>query len=203
MNLFNIDSPIMRFLTKLADLILLNILFLICCIPIVTIGASSAALYTVTLKAVNDEESYIVRSFFHAFKQNFKIGTLSWLIVLVFGIIFAVDFRILPVLPETMNKILRIFLLALFIFYGMFVIYLFPYIAQFENTLKDTLKNTVILSIAHLPYTLLLFMLHALAIAVTLFADFRIIGFLWITAGFSVVAYISSFLFHRIFSKFE
>lgn len=77
MSFFNLDSPVMRFLTKVADLIILNILFLICCIPIVTIGAASTALYTVTMKSVRDEESYVIRSYFKAFKDNFKIGTFS------------------------------------------------------------------------------------------------------------------------------
>ena len=74
MNFFNLDSPFMRFLTKMADLIILNILYMICCIPIVTIGAASTALYTVSMKAVKNEESYIIRGYFKAFKENFKIS---------------------------------------------------------------------------------------------------------------------------------
>lgn len=203
MNFFNLDSPFMRFLTKMADLIILNILYMICCIPIVTIGAASTALYTVSMKAVKNEESYIVRSFFKAFKDNFKIATLSWLIAFVLGVILALDFRILPALPTTIAQILRMFLIAISLFYAIFIIYLFPYIARFENTLMGTLKNALILGIACLPYTFLLFLIHGAAIAATLFIDFRIIGFLWLVIGFSGIAYASSFLLRKAFAKFE
>ena len=117
MNFFNLDSPFMRFLTKMADLIILNILYMICCIPIVTIGAASTALYTVSMKAVKNEESYIIRGYFKAFKENFKISTLTWLVALVIGIILTLDFRILPALPEAFAQILRVFLIAVSLLY--------------------------------------------------------------------------------------
>ena len=76
---FNMDSPVMRFLSRVCDLMILNLLCLICCIPIITIGASITALYSVTLKMVKGEETYIVKGFFHALKQNFKISTIMTL----------------------------------------------------------------------------------------------------------------------------
>lgn len=203
MNLFNADNPVMQFLSKLTDLIILNILFILCCIPVVTIGAAATALYTVTLKAARDEESYVVQSFFRAFKNNFKIATPAWLIVLLLGIVFFLDFRFLSTISSTMSQIFLVFLMAAVILYLMLAMYLFPYIARFENTLAATLKNSLLLAIANLPYTLLLLALRALAIAALLFIDFRISGFVWIIAGFSGVAFISSFLFNRIFAKLE
>ena len=68
---FSLDSPLMRFLSRLSDIFILNVLFLLCCIPVVTIGASATALYTVTLKMARNEESYITKGFFKAFKSNF------------------------------------------------------------------------------------------------------------------------------------
>lgn len=70
---------------RAADLMILNIVFIICCLPIVTIGASLTALHYVTLKMVRNEESYIVKSFFKSFKQNFKQATIINLIMLLFG----------------------------------------------------------------------------------------------------------------------
>ena len=78
--IFSLDSPLFSFLNKVADLILLNILTMICCLPIITIGASMTALHYVVLKMVRDEESYIVRSYFKSFRQNFKQATIIWLI---------------------------------------------------------------------------------------------------------------------------
>ena len=70
-NLFSMDSGIFRFLTRLADLMILNILFIVCCIPIVTIGASVTSLYYVTLKMAVNEEGYIAKAFLKSFRQNF------------------------------------------------------------------------------------------------------------------------------------
>ena len=86
--LFNLDSPLMSGLSKVADLIWLNILAFIFCIPVVTIGASITALNYVALKMVRNEDGYVTRAFFKSFKQNFKQATIIWLIMLlIFGVI--------------------------------------------------------------------------------------------------------------------
>ena len=81
----------MQFITKLACTAYLNLLWFICCIPIVTAGASTTALYYVTLKMVKDEESGLTRAFFHSFKENFRQGTIIWLILLAAGIVLGID----------------------------------------------------------------------------------------------------------------
>lgn len=203
MRLLNLDSPLMQALTKLADLFILNILFILCCIPVITIGASLSALYTVTLKAAKNEESYITSSFFRAFKENFRISTLSWLIVLVIGIVLLLDFRASGFLPASLSIFTRAAAISLCIVYILIVTYLFPYIARFENTLKNSFKNAFLLSVAHLPYTFLLVLILVLAVVFTLFVNFQISGFLWFTIGFSGIAYLNSFIFRKIFAKFE
>ena len=76
-SLFNLDNPIWRFMGKLVDVFILTLLWAVCCIPIITIGPASTAVYYVTLKLVRDEESYTVRSFFKSFKENFKQGSVG------------------------------------------------------------------------------------------------------------------------------
>ena len=203
MNLFNLDNPLMQFLGKLADLFILNILYLICCIPIVTIGAATTALYTVTLKAAKNEESYITRSFFRAFKSNFKIGTLTWLIVLTAGIVLWLDLQIIPNISRQIRQVLQILVLMIALLYLITALYLFPYIARFENTVIGSIKNAFLMAVIHLPYTMLLAAITILAFMATLYIDFRIIGFLWIVIGFSGLAYINSIFFRKIFVKFE
>ena len=92
---FNLDSPVMVALTKMADLIIVNLLAFFCCLPIITVGASMTALHYVVLKVVRDEECYIVKSFFKSFKENFKQATVIWLIEVLLIIIFAADFWII------------------------------------------------------------------------------------------------------------
>ena len=85
--IFNMDNKFFVFMGRVADLMILNILCIICCIPIITIGASVTAMYYVTLKMARNEESYIVRSFFKSFKENFKQATVIWLVALVAGLL--------------------------------------------------------------------------------------------------------------------
>ena len=91
---FNMDSPLFSFLNRVADLIILNLLTLVCCIPIFTVGAAMTGLNYVCLKMVRNEEGYIVRGFFKSFKQNFKQATIIWLIILLAIIVLAGDFYI-------------------------------------------------------------------------------------------------------------
>ncbi len=203
MNFFSIDSPIMQFLSRLTDIIILNILFLICSLPVVTIGASATALYSVTLKMVKNEESYILRSFFSAFKSNFKHSTVSWLFLLLAGTVVWIDYRILGSTDGSFSRIFTAVLIPVCMILLFTSIYIFPFIARFENTIKNSLKNAFFISIAQLPYTLLLLLLLVLAVALTLFIDFRIIGFVWFVMGFSGLAYLNSFLLRRAFRKFE
>lgn len=203
MNFFNLESPLMQFLSKLADLFILNVLFLICCIPVITIGAASTALYTVTLKSVKNEESYVFRSFFRAFKNNFKIGTLTWLLALAAGIILWMDYQILPGMAAPLQQVLQVAVLVLSILYLITALYLFPYIARFENTVLASLKNAFLMAVAHLPYTVLLAAIAIAAMIATLYIDLRIVIPVWLIIGFSGIAYVNSFFLRKIFAKFE
>ena len=89
--LFNYDNPVWRFIGKLGDLIILNVLWIVCSIPIFTIGASTTAVYYVTLKMVRDEEDSTIKSFFRSFKSNFKQATAIWLILLAAGAVLALS----------------------------------------------------------------------------------------------------------------
>lgn len=90
-SLLNPDNPVMQFITKIVNTVYLNILWFICSLPVFTIGASTTALYYVTLKMVKNEEGNITKAFFHSFRENFKQGTLIWMILLGLGIILGID----------------------------------------------------------------------------------------------------------------
>lgn len=203
MKFFSYDSPIMQFLSRVTDIIILNILFIVCSLPVITIGASTTALYSVTLKMVKNEESYIFSSFFRAFKDNFKHSTISWLILLGTGIIVWTDYRILGVSGGSLSHIFSIILIPVCVFLVLIALYIFPFIARFENTIRNSWKNAFLISIAQLHYTVLLLLIFALAAAFTLFVNFQITGFVWFVMGFSGLAYLNSFLLRRAFRRFE
>lgn len=204
-NLFNLDSPVMRFLSRMADLIILNLMFLVCCIPIVTIGTSFTALYSVTLKMVKNEESYIFKGFIKAFKENFKQSTIMWLIMLAIGILLYVDFRAAAYLSKELEKIFRMILVMFTSFYTIILLYLFPYLARFENTIKNSFKNAFLISILNLPWTFIIVILSIGSGFVTFLTGKTIVyGILiWFLIGFSFIAYLNSMLFRKIFVKYE
>ena len=203
--LFSLDSPVMNFLSNLADMILLNIVYLICCIPIVTIGAATTALYTVTLKMVRKEYPAILKSFFTAFRKNLKTSTLCWIPMIVAAIILFLDYRLLGALPGTLQSVIRIALSIIALLYLMILLYLFPYIARFDNNVKNTFKNTILISIMNLPLTLLMLVANITLIIVSLltFQTMIIALSAAILFTFSVLAYLQSILFTRIFKKYE
>ncbi len=88
------ENPFFRFMGRVADLMILNVIFLVCCIPVVTIGPAITALYYTTLKMVRNEESYIVKGFFHSFKQNLRQGIIINLILLAIGVLLFLDLRV-------------------------------------------------------------------------------------------------------------
>lgn len=202
-SLFNIDSPLMHFLSKAADMIILNVLFLITCIPIFTVGASLTALHYVTLRMVSGEEGAVSRDYFRSFRQNFRQATAIWLILEVFALLLAYDIRMVwnsGGYVNTVVKILSIIACAALI---MILLYVFALLAKFNNSVKGTIRNAVAISLAAFPRTLSMFMLIAACAALTFYTETTIRwGLLfWLTLGFSTVTYFNSVLLKKTFDK--
>lgn len=134
-NLFDINSKFFAFLTRISDLVILNILFILCCLPIITIGASFTALYTMTLRMIRNEENYIVKDFFKSFKENFYQSTIIWTIALLFIMMFYLSLRALPLVSNIF--ILSFFIIGFFTF-SCVVSYAFPITARFYNNTVTT-----------------------------------------------------------------
>lgn len=157
-HLLNPEGPVMQFITKITYSAYLNILWFLCCIPIFTIGASTTALFYVTLKMAKNEEGNITRAFFRSFKENFKQGTVIWLILLIAGIILGVDGYALYHLRFT-NAFWTI-ITAIFIIvvaaYVIILMYIFPLLARFQNTTKAMFKNSIMIGMRFLLCTALM-----------------------------------------------
>jgi len=203
--LFRMDSPLMRFLTKIADLMVLNILFCVTSIPLITIGASWTALYSVTLKMVRDEEDSVSRSYFRSFRQNFRQATLLWLGVLVVLALLVLDIRVLNGMAEgTAPGLLRVGVEILALLGIMVLQYLFPSLARFEASLADTLKNACMMALAHLPKTALMTAAAVGAVWITLINNTTIaVGLMvWPLIGFSLMAFGNSGILRKIFDNY-
>lgn len=198
---FDMDSPVMRFLGRVADLMILNLVALVCCLPVVTIGASLTAMHYVLLKMVRNEESYIVRSFFKSFKANFKQATVIWLIILVLLAIFGADLRIVNDSSLGFPQALKILLYALLMVAYMTVCYVFPVLSRFDNTIRNTIKNALFMSILSFPKTVLMMVVYLLPAGIIYFSVAAVpIVFLF---GLSAPAYVSAMLYSGTFKKFE
>ena len=203
--LFRMDSPLMRFLTKIADLMVLNILFCVTSIPLITIGASWTALYSVTLKMVRDEEGSVSRSYFRSFRQNFRQATLLWLGVLVVLALLVLDIRVLNGMAGgTAPGLLRVGVEILALLGIMVLQYLFPSLARFEASLADTLKNACMMALVHLPKTALMTAAAVGAVWITLINNTTIaVGLMvWPLIGFSLMAFGNSGILRKIFDNY-
>ena len=205
MNFNWIDNPIMRGMGRLADFIILNLLWVICSVPIITIGASTTALYTVMLKLVKNEEGYIAKGFLKAFKENFKQSTIMWIIFLLISIVFAVDFASIKLMSDKIGGILQILFLFMGALLTAWMVYAFALQARFVNTVKNTLKNAMILVFARLPFTVLIIILTIGPVLATfLTVQTLVIGIMvWFFAGVSLVAWLNSCLLRFVFKKLE
>lgn len=151
-NLFNPDGRVMHFINKLVHSVWLNILWFICCIPIITIGPATTALFYASLKMVRDEDGYVTSEFFHSFKSNFKQGTVIGLIMTALGIVMAIDGYALSRLRHTSafwTLMTAIFIIAACA-YCIVLMWIFPLLAHFDNTTLAMFKNSIMLGIRFL-----------------------------------------------------
>lgn len=199
--MFKLDSPLMNFLNKVADIMILNFLFLVSSIPIFTIGAAFSAAYYMGFKMVKNEETYIVKGFWKAFKENFKQATAIWLILLVvFGILVA-DYRIIAYSGIEFAQWIRIAMMTVTVVVLMGVVFLFPLQARFINPVKNTIKNAFLMALSHLPTAFLLVAVYAVPIIFLYFIP-QILPVI-ILMAFGVVIYLKSILLLRVFKKYE
>jgi uncharacterized membrane protein YesL len=184
-----------------ADLLILNILVMICCIPIITAGAAFTAMHYILLKMVRGEEGYLVRNFFKSFRQNFRQATAIWLIILLFVAVFAGDTLVFTYSTVEFPAVFKIVLVVAGIFVGMISTYVFPLLAHFENTVKNTIKNAALLAVANLPKTLAMVVFYILPLIIGYMSTYSYV-FIFMF-GLSLPAFAAAYLYSDIFKKFE
>jgi len=164
--LFNLENGFFRGISKLVDCIFVSLLWIIGCIPIVTIGASTTALYYTVHKVIHQEHGYIFHEFKHAFISNFKKSTITWLILLCVGAFLGSDAYLTYQLKQQGDKVGNVFYLILLLLLLELIVFIFvfPYIARFEDNTKRIFKNAFFLSFGN-PIKMI-FMLITFALSV-------------------------------------
>ncbi|MGN1141348.1 MAG: YesL family protein [Oliverpabstia sp.] len=201
MGIFAPDGKLARFLNCLGNLIVLNILTLICCIPVITAGASMTALYTMVMRMVRKEDGKIIKGFFHAFKDNFRQATILWLIFGGLIGFMTFDIWLLRSITGTFGTVYRVVLFVIILIFAMVLIHIFAVLARFDNTIKNTAKNALLFCVGKLPQAILMLILTLIpAILLTISYRFVSVDFL---IGLSGPAYLAAIYFADLFKNYE
>lgn len=201
MRLFNLDSPVMQALGKVADLMWLNVLTFVFCIPIITIGPSLTAMHYMALKIVRNEECYITKGFFKSFKENFWQGMLIGILMLLVLLVLVGDFVLLRNPELNFSRFLQIVITIIAVLFVFTVLYVYPVLAKFSNTTWRTIKNAFLMSIMQFPKTLLMIVIWALPLFLLWFT-LRTVPIVFLF-GMSGPAWLCAHLYNKFFKKLE
>lgn len=201
---FTPDSKFMIFCGKLVALTQINLLWLICSLPLISAGAATTAMIS-CLYAFRADMPCGAKVFFSAFRKNFSRATLLWLAMLFLGSMLALDY-VIAASTQFPGALFAIGLIcfvgfALILFGGM----IFPLISQFPGSIQETVINTILLCIANLPKMLLVTSMNLLPFLLLLLLPqvFILLGFLWILCGFSMMALYDIHVIEKIFAPFR
>ena len=205
-NLFNYENPFIQFLVRVGDLMILNVLFILCSLPVVTLGASLTALHRVTQNMLFEQEEPLIKAFFRAFRQNFKQSTLAWLVELVVIVSLVCDvLLVMAYFNGGLAKAMYILVAVLAILVAGVFSYLMPLIARYENGMRQQVNNAVVLAIIKLPKTLLLVFLNLLPVILVLISVPVFVQTLifWVIIGFAFVSFLTSSILKPVFQELE
>lgn len=194
---FNMDNAFFRIMSKVAYVYYLNILWVLCSIPLVTIGASTTALASVTLELVRDEEGSVTKKFFSAFVKNFWQATVEWVLFLIVAIVLAGDVLFLLRLDSWFGLICAGICACLLMIEALVLTMVFNIQARFQNPIKATIKLAFIMALGYLPYSAsLLIMLGCMLYGVYTSAELMIIFTFLGVAGYE---FVSAYLLRCVF----
>lgn len=202
--IFSPDSPFMQLLMKFAELMLLNFLWILGCVPIFTIGVSTASMYQILIAWRNKKHESLLSAFWNAYKQNFKKGVPLFLAVALILLLAAADVLIIVTFLSDSPLLLKILMLLPFILTVPAMCYVFPLQAQFENSVINTLKNAWIMSGMYLATSLCVVAANLIPVIVLLLGTELFLRFvpIWICFGGSGIAALSIAFLHPVFLNY-
>lgn len=197
----NLDNPVLDYMNTAVHFIALNLIFILCCLPVITAGPSIAALYQVTMREVRKEHGYIIRTYFRHFKEMFLQGASTFLFfaLLLFVLVYGMAFWFS--MGGTVGSLAFMITLILTAFCACAMIYVFPLMARFKNSWGRTIKNAFLMTLSHPGYSALLLILHIFVVSLLyLFPGMKIF---MLVIGYSFTAYVNSLLLARLFHRYE
>lgn len=195
-NLFNLDNGFFTTINKIVDMVLLSIVWSILCIPIITIGPATAALYYTTVKVVRRERGYLMKEFFRSFRLNFKLGLLSGITITALFLILFFNRNFASELESNYKFILWSVYNALIILLFLISIYIFPILSRFKMSYGSLFKTSLFMAIKHFPTTILI------GVIIIVFGLATYLFFILFLIAPAVCALLVSFLMERVLKKY-
>ncbi|WP_454293645.1 YesL family protein [Salana multivorans] len=204
-SIFETDSPLMRFLSRFADVMVLNFFFIVTSLPVVTIGASLTALNYTAMKLTAGTCESVREDYLRSWRLNLRQATVIWALVLGMCLVLWAWF----VVAEYLNVpgVVRFFLYAVVYLvafrFVIALIYVFPYLAKFEGTTREVIRNARIMSLRHLFSSLAMLLVVGLPVVITIFyPELTGYGMLWLAFGFAAIAFVNAHLLRAIFARY-
>lgn len=194
---FNLENPVWSFFSKIFCMVYLNLLWLVCCLPVVTIGPSTTALYYAMFKVLSGDDSELTRHFFHSFRQNLKQGMVLGMIATAAGVVCVIDYIYYIVAPGKIDSVMQVFQIIIVLLYLMILTWLFGVLAKFENTSLNILQFSFFLSFKHFGYTLMMLVME---ISIFLIEFFYVP--LLALFGMGLISFVKCICFRAVFQKY-
>ena len=203
MKIFSYDGILAQAIRYIWNLFALNICFVICCLPIVTIGAAITALYSVYLNESLEQGK--IRQFFRAFKDNFRQATLIWLVFMALAVVLGIDAYLLLTFKLSGSSILKVLVLIVTVVILSVESFIFPLVAHYENTTKQTWRNALVLGVTLMIYGIIMSAISLLPL-ILFFIDLDLmvcVLAVWLPFGNSLSAQINSWILKHVFTKLQ
>lgn len=196
---FSSTGSVMEFVGKVGDFLLLSILWLVCSLPVITVGAATTAMCYASFRLLSGEDEGCFRDFFRSFRDNFRQATLLWLVALLLGAFLGLDlyfYLLWSAAGEWIGTVLFAIFAAATVLYLCVMLYLFAYVARFQCSFRTAIRNAAYLSLRHIPYTLV--MLAADLLLAILCLNFGAL----IAALPGMIAFVNGLCLQRVFSRY-
>lgn len=195
--LFEIDGTFYKLMSKFSQIMILNLLWILCSLPVITIGASTTALYYVSLKVAKNEEGNIVRQFFSSFRNNFCQATIIWFLFILVGAVLGCNYFYYLIMDSSSSNVLQIVFIILLVIYGLALSIVFPVLSKFDNSVKGTIIFSILTSIINIGWSLLVLIISLLIVNFTIVLN----GFpIFFAIGGATCLH--SYIYNHIFDKY-
>lgn len=204
--LFNLESKFVQFLATVFNLVILNLLWILTSLPIITVGASTTAMYSVAFKYADDTDDAVIKPFFKAFVSNFKQSTLIWIPIFLLSLLLIIDgYYLLSNADAAATKYLWIPFLVVLAVLMVVTAHVFPQIARYNVNTRTALHNTLLMTFLHLFQTIGVVGLNAMPwiLMIMLPELYAYTGIFWVMFGASAIAYFNARLLLKMYKKHE